>query len=154
MRQRLAIARALLPEPSLLILDEPGTGLDPGGLHDLRALLHRLRAAGTTVFLSTHLLSEAEQLCDRIAVISGGTLVASGTVAEVSGTEGLEAAYLRLTGHHGSGAEGDGDDDTDGRADGSADNATDNATDDGADGDTDDIATPDQDRGETPHAHR
>jgi ABC-2 type transport system ATP-binding protein len=101
MRQRLALAQALLTDPELLVLDEPSSGLDPGGMHDVRTLIGRLRDEGRTIFLSTHLLAEVEQICDRVAVIAAGRLVASGTVAEVSAGTTLEAAYLRLTGHNG-----------------------------------------------------
>jgi len=101
MRQRLALAQALLADPELLVLDEPSTGLDPGGMHDVRTLIGRLRDEGRTIFLSTHLLAEVEQICDRVAVIAAGRLVAAGTVAEVSAGTTLEAAYLRLTGHNG-----------------------------------------------------
>jgi ABC-2 type transport system ATP-binding protein len=101
MRQRLGVARALLTDPELLILDEPGNGLDPGGLHDMRALMDRLRAQGRTVFLSTHLLAEAEQICDLVAVIAAGRLVAVGAPELISAGTTLEAAYLRLTGHTG-----------------------------------------------------
>jgi ABC-2 type transport system ATP-binding protein len=101
MRQRLALAQALLTDPELLVLDEPSTGLDPGGMHDVRTLIGRLRDEGRTIFLSTHLLAEVEQICDRVAVIAAGRLVATGTVAEVSAGTTLETAYLRLTGHRG-----------------------------------------------------
>jgi ABC-2 type transport system ATP-binding protein len=70
-------------------------------MHDVRTLIGRLRDEGRTIFLSTHLLAEVEQICDRVAVIAAGRLVASGTVAEVSAGTTLEAAYLRLTGHNG-----------------------------------------------------
>jgi ABC-2 type transport system ATP-binding protein len=100
MRQRLALARALLADPGLLILDEPGNGLDPGGLRDLRAVIRRVRDTGRTVLLSTHHLAEAEQLCDQLAVVAAGRVVAAGTPKQISAGATLEAAYLRLTGHH------------------------------------------------------
>jgi ABC-2 type transport system ATP-binding protein len=99
MRQRLALAQALLTDPDLLILDEPSNGLDPAGMHDVRVLISRLRAEGRTIFLSTHLLAEAGQICDQVAVISAGRLVAAGTIGQISAEAGLEAAYLRLTRH-------------------------------------------------------
>ncbi len=85
MKQRLAIASALLREPEVLILDEPTNGLDPGGMRDVRALIRRLNENGLTIFLSSHLLAEVEQLCNRVAVIGHGRLLAEGTIAEVVG---------------------------------------------------------------------
>lgn len=79
MRQRLALAQALLPNPSLILLDEPTEGLDPEGIHETRELIRSLRdRLGLTVVLSSHLLHEVEQLCDRIAVLQKGKLVFSG----------------------------------------------------------------------------
>jgi ABC-type multidrug transport system ATPase subunit len=75
MRQRLGLASALLRTPDLLILDEPTNGLDPQGIHEVRDLLLRLNAAGTTVFLSSHLLAEVEQMCTRVGVLDRGGLV-------------------------------------------------------------------------------
>ncbi|HEV7205676.1 MAG TPA: ATP-binding cassette domain-containing protein [Jatrophihabitans sp.] len=75
MRQRLGLAAALLRRPDLLILDEPTNGLDPQGIHEMRDLLLALNAAGTTVFLSSHLLSEVEQMCTRVGVLDRGRLV-------------------------------------------------------------------------------
>jgi ABC-2 type transport system ATP-binding protein len=83
MRQRLGIAAALLKKPRLLILDEPGNGLDPAGIREVRELLRRLGDSGTTVFVSSHLLAEVEQVCDRVAIINHGRLVTSGSVADV-----------------------------------------------------------------------
>lgn len=76
MRQRLGLAAALLRRPRLLVLDEPTNGLDPQGIQEVRALLTRLNEAGTTVFLSSHLLGEVEQLCTRVGVMDRGRLVA------------------------------------------------------------------------------
>jgi len=78
MRQRLGIARALLGAPDLLVLDEPTNGLDPQGIAEMRALLRRLTAGGTTVFVSSHLLAEVEAMCDRVGVLAEGRLVAEG----------------------------------------------------------------------------
>ncbi len=75
MRQRLGLAAALLREPSLLVLDEPTNGLDPQGIREVRELLLNLNAAGTTVFLSSHLLAEIEQMCTRVGVLDRGRLV-------------------------------------------------------------------------------
>ncbi len=84
MRQRLGLAQALLPAPELLILDEPASGLDPRGLVEVRTLLHQLtREEGVTVFLSSHLLHEVEQLCTHVGIIVAGRLVAQGSVAEL-----------------------------------------------------------------------
>ena len=81
MRQRLGIAAAMLGRPPLLIIDEPTNGLDPAGIREIRGLLRGLAAEGTTVFLSSHLLAEVEQVCDRVAVIVSGRLVEEGTPA-------------------------------------------------------------------------
>jgi ABC-2 type transport system ATP-binding protein len=85
MKQRLGVAAALLKDPRLLVLDEPTNGLDPAGMAEMRVLIRRLGAAGRTVLLSSHLLGEVEQICDRVGVISGGRLVAESTVAELRG---------------------------------------------------------------------
>ena len=84
MRARLALAQALLPQPELLILDEPGEGLDPEGIHEMRQTILRLhRELNLTILLSSHLLSEVEQICTRIAVLNQGRKVFEGTVADV-----------------------------------------------------------------------
>ena len=83
MRQRLGIAIALLREPTLLVLDEPTEGLDPAGVADVRAVIAGLGRSGVTVFLSSHVLPEVEQLCDRIAVLNKGRLVAEGATADL-----------------------------------------------------------------------
>ncbi|MEV6811606.1 ABC transporter ATP-binding protein [Micromonospora sp. NPDC051296] len=89
MKQRLGVAAALLKDPRLLILDEPTNGLDPAGMADMRALIRRLGAGGCTVLLSSHLLGEVQQICDRVGVISKGRLVAESSVAELRGTAAL-----------------------------------------------------------------
>jgi len=83
MRQRLGIALALLGDPPLVILDEPTAGLDPEGMIDVRVLISGLVRDGTTVFLSTHLLAEAEQLCTQVAVLHRGRMVTSGPTADL-----------------------------------------------------------------------
>ncbi len=83
MRQRLAIAAALLMPRELLILDEPTNGLDPQGTREVRNLISSLSAGGTTVLVSSHLLSEVEQICTHVGVMNAGKLVAQGTVAEI-----------------------------------------------------------------------
>jgi ABC-2 type transport system ATP-binding protein len=82
MRQRLAIAAALLPDPELIILDEPTNGLDPAGTAEIRALIRELAAGGRTVLLCSHMLHEVEQLCGRVAILKAGRLIAEGRVAE------------------------------------------------------------------------
>ena len=103
MKQRLIIASALLHEPRVIIVDEPMVGLDPAGIRMVKDLLRELAASGTTIFMSTHTLEIAEDLCDRIGVIHRGRLVALGTTGDLRGTallqEGdLEEVFLRLTG--------------------------------------------------------
>jgi ABC-2 type transport system ATP-binding protein len=83
MRQRLGIAGALLRAPRLLLLDEPTTGLDPAGMRDMRALVHRLAEEGMTVLLSSHLMSEVEELCDRVAIIARGRVIHEGLLEEL-----------------------------------------------------------------------
>lgn len=87
MKQRLGLAAALLHRPSLLILDEPTNGLDPAGMREIRQLLQSLVEEGITVFLSSHLLNEVEQICDRIAVLNQGRIVAQGRVDELLSQE-------------------------------------------------------------------
>jgi ABC-type multidrug transport system ATPase subunit len=89
MRQRLGLAAALLKDPELLLLDEPTNGLDPAGMAEMRVLLRRLGSGGRTVLLSSHLLGEVQQVCDRIGVLSGGRLLREGTVAELRGQGAL-----------------------------------------------------------------
>ena len=89
MKQRLGVAAALLGDPGLLILDEPTNGLDPAGVGDMRRLLAELAAAGHTVLLSSHMLSEVQETCDRVGVINRGRLVAEATVDELRGSGGL-----------------------------------------------------------------
>ena len=88
MRQRLGIAASLLRAPRLLLLDEPTTGLDPAGMRDMRALVKRLAGEGITVLLSSHLLSEVEELCNRVAIIRSGRIVFSGPLADLMATAG------------------------------------------------------------------
>jgi ABC-2 type transport system ATP-binding protein len=83
MRQRLGIAASLLREPRLLLLDEPTTGLDPAGMRDMRELVQRLAGEGITVLLSSHLLAEVEELCNRVAIIRKGRIVYQGSLVEL-----------------------------------------------------------------------
>ncbi len=86
MRQRLGIASALLRSPRLLLLDEPTTGLDPAGMRDMRDLVRKLASEGITVLLSSHLLSEVEELCNRVAIIRKGSIVYEGSLRELLAT--------------------------------------------------------------------
>jgi ABC-2 type transport system ATP-binding protein len=83
MRQRLGIAAALLRDPKLLLLDEPATGLDPAGMRDMRLLIRRLAGEGMTVLLSSHLLTEIEDVCNRVAIVRQGRIVYEGEIAEL-----------------------------------------------------------------------
>jgi ABC-2 type transport system ATP-binding protein len=96
MRQRLGIAASLLREPRLLLLDEPATGLDPAGMRDMRRLIRRLADGGMTVLLSSHLMPEVEELCNRVAIVRSGAIVYEGAIAELKRAAG--ATYrLRTT---------------------------------------------------------
>jgi ABC-2 type transport system ATP-binding protein len=102
MKQRLIMAAALLHEPPLIVVDEPMVGLDPRGIKMVRDLFRDMARGGATIFMSTHTLKLAEAICDRIGVISGGNLIAVGTVEELQeaarlGEADLEQAFLELT---------------------------------------------------------
>jgi ABC-2 type transport system ATP-binding protein len=104
-RQRFYIAKALLSSPRLLLLDEPTVGLDVEMAHRIRDLVSELRSQGLTILLNTHYMQEAEQLCDRIALISKGRIVACGTLPELRRIAGkkdasLEDVFLSLTREH------------------------------------------------------
>ena len=94
MRQRLGIAAALLRKPRLLMLDEPATGLDPGGMRDMRDLIRELSAGGMTVLLSSHLLAEVEELCNRVAIVRSGRIAYQGSLADLRAQAG-EGSLLR-----------------------------------------------------------
>ncbi len=85
MKQRLGVAAALMGEPELIVLDEPTNGLDPAGMADMRALVVSLARGGQTVLLSSHLLAEVQEICDRVGVINGGKLLRESTVSELRG---------------------------------------------------------------------
>src|SRR5207248_8950340 len=80
LRQRLGIAAALLRDPKLLLLDEPTTGLDPAGMRDMRLLIRRLAGEGITIVLSSHLLGEVEEVCNRVAIVRSGRIVYEGSI--------------------------------------------------------------------------
>ena len=86
MKQRLGIAGALLRDPRLLLLDEPTTGLDPGGMRDMRVLIKRLAGQGITVLLSSHLMGEVEELCDRVAIVGNGRVLYEGSLPDLIAT--------------------------------------------------------------------
>jgi ABC-2 type transport system ATP-binding protein len=89
MKQRLGLAMALLARPELLVLDEPTNGMDPAGMREMRDLLRELANQGVTVFLSSHLLHEVEQICDEVVVLHRGRIVAQGAVAELLGRQAV-----------------------------------------------------------------
>lgn len=98
MKQKIAIISALVHDPKLLLMDEPFVGLDPVASHDLKNVMHDLCSRGASIFYSTHVLEVAEKLCDRVVIIKGGRLVASGTMDEVLGDSSLESVFLELEG--------------------------------------------------------
>src|SRR5713101_6903459 len=94
MKQRLGVAMALLLDPDVLILDEPANGLDPAGIVEMRDLMHRLSAESKTVFISSHLLPEVQQICTRVAIINLGKLVTEATIEELTSRHGEFAVTL------------------------------------------------------------
>ena len=96
MRQRVGLAQALVNDPELLVLDEPTDGLDPVGRREVREVLGRLRDQGKTIFLNSHMLSEVERVCDRVAILSSGKVIRQGTLAEL--TAGSEHFEIQLHG--------------------------------------------------------
>jgi ABC-type multidrug transport system ATPase subunit len=98
MKQRLGVAMALLQDPDLLILDEPANGLDPAGIVEMRDLMHRLAAEGKTVFISSHLLGEVQQICTRVAIINLGKLVTESSVEELTSVQGEYTVKLERAG--------------------------------------------------------
>src|SRR5919204_1872131 len=97
MQQRLGLGAALLGEPELVFLDEPTSALDPVGRHDVREIIRGLAARGTAVFLNSHLLSEVEQVCDRVAVVDHGRVIAEGTMDELLGGTVVRVRVTGLT---------------------------------------------------------
>ena len=97
MKQKVAIISALIHEPKLLVLDEPFVGLDPQAAFVLKEMMRELCARGSAVFFSTHVLDVAERLCNRIAIIKGGRIIASGEMEELIGDKSLEELFLEVT---------------------------------------------------------
>lgn len=95
MQQRLGLAVALVGEPKLVILDEPTSALDPVGRHDVRKIIGALRSAGMTVFLNSHLLSEVESVCDRVAVLDRGHVIACGGIDDLLGRFALRVRFAK-----------------------------------------------------------
>ena len=97
MRQRLGVAASLLRDPRLLVLDEPANGLDPAGIRDMRALVHRLASSGLTVLLSSHDMDEVEEICDNVTIMKTGSVVYHGTIAELRRQAPPQAHLLRTS---------------------------------------------------------
>lgn len=96
MKQKLVIISALVHMPKLIIMDEPFVGLDPKASHLLKEIMRDMCDNGSAIFFSTHVLEVAEKLCDKVAIIKGGKLIKSGTMAEVKGDTSLEDVFLEL----------------------------------------------------------
>lgn len=96
MKQKLALISALLHDPKLIIMDEPFVGLDPKASHLLKGMMREICDQGGAIFFSTHVLEVAEKLCDKVAIIKGGTLIKSGTMEEVKGDTSLEDVFLEM----------------------------------------------------------
>lgn len=99
MKQKLALISALIHKPKMLILDEPFVGLDPKAAHTLKGFMKELCDNGGAIFFSTHVLEVAEKLCDKVAIIKGGKIVAAGTTEEVRGDGSLEEIFMELIDH-------------------------------------------------------
>ncbi len=99
MKQKIAVISALIHSPKLLLLDEPFVGLDPKAAHTLKGFMKELCQSGSAIFFSTHVLEVAEKLCNKIAIIKNGRIVAAGDMDKIKGDESLEALFLELTDH-------------------------------------------------------
>lgn len=99
MKQKLALISAFIRKPRLLILDEPFVGLDPKSSYEVKKIMKELCEEKCSIFFSTHILEVAEKLCDKVAIIKSGKLVASGTMDEVKGNQSLEDVFLELINH-------------------------------------------------------
>ena len=100
MKQKLALIAAWIHEPKLILMDEPFVGLDPKAAHLLKELMHEHCDKGGAIFFSTHVLDVAEKLCDKVAIIKEGRLIASGSMQEVKGNASLEDVFLELEDDH------------------------------------------------------
>ncbi len=98
MKQKLAVIAALIHGPKLIMMDEPFVGLDPTAAHQLKTIMREHCDRGGAIFFSTHVLEVAEKLCDKVAIIKNGRLVASGTMDDVRGDQSLEEVFLELEG--------------------------------------------------------
>ena len=98
MKHKLAISSAWLHEPKLILMDEPFVGLDPTATYQVKMIMREHCDRGGAIFFSTHVLEVAEKLCDKVAIIKQGRLIASGTMDEVKGDQSLEAVFLELEG--------------------------------------------------------
>ena len=96
MKQKLAILSALIHQPRLLMMDEPFVGLDPSASHQLKTIMRELCNQGCAIFFPSHVLEVAEKLCDKVAIIRGGKLVAAGSMEDVKGDASLEEVFLEL----------------------------------------------------------
>jgi ABC-2 type transport system ATP-binding protein len=106
MKQKLAIIAAWLHAPRLIIMDEPFVGLDPRAAHILKGMMREHCDAGGAIFFSTHVLEVAEKLCDKVAIIQHGKLIAAGTMEEVRGDQSLESVFLGLSDSNAAGGQG------------------------------------------------
>jgi len=96
MKQKLALISALIHEPGLMVLDEPFVGLDPKAARDLKTIMREVCDSGGAIFFSTHILEVAEKLCDRVAIIKSGKLIAFGAMEEIKGDSSLESVFFEL----------------------------------------------------------
>ena len=96
MKQRVGIAQAIVHNPEVVFLDEPTDGVDPIGRREIRELMSRLKDRGVTIFLNSHLLSEVEQICDRVAILQRGQVIREGSIAELTRQRGLFQVGLAL----------------------------------------------------------
>ena len=108
MKQKVAIISALIHDPQLLVLDEPFVGLDPKATFTLKEIMHEMCSNGTAVFFSTHVLDVAEKLCNKVAIIRHGRIIASGTMDDITEGQSLEATFLEADGLKTDGLETDG----------------------------------------------
>lgn len=99
MKQKLAIISAFIHSPKLLVLDEPFVGLDPQASIKLKSMMHELCENGGAIFFSTHVLDVAEKLCNKIAIIKGGKLLAHGATEEILGDHSLEDVFMEVVSH-------------------------------------------------------